>query len=678
MKTCAKALLIGYLLIAASGRAAKAEIGLFQAVRNNDLSRLKSAASDRANVNVRGARDVTPLMHAAAFGSVEAVEILLASGADVNAKDAFGATALLWAAGDPRKAQILVEHGADVNATTTRGRTPLIFAASHDGNIETVRLLLAKGADVSARDMQGSTALMTAANAGALDTVKLLIDYGAKANEADLAGFTPLHHAAGNGDREMMRLLLSKGAEVNAANTFGGEVKFGQIALKKLTPLMMAAPHGTPEVIGVLLKAGAEVDARDSRGMRPLMFAVASETQGVRVVRQLLEAGADVNSRNDAGESVLDWARKYGNRKVIATLEKAGAEGGAVVGAVASGESADNGPYSPREAVERSVALLQKASGEFFRQSGCVGCHHQPMTLMAVSQARKAGLAVDESGAREAMSAILASWDMVQPALLEGIEGPAPPDIQVSSVFGLAAGKQPASLVTDTLAANIAARQRRDGSWKLTGFSRAPMEESHFARTAMSLRALQLYGTPGLKATLDEQILRARRWLENSKPRTTDDLVWRLAGLYWSGSETGKVVSAATALRKMQRADGGWGARKNRASDVFATATALWALHATGAISPLDDSYQRGVDFLLRTQKRDGSWHVNSRAPKFQPYFESGFPHGHDQWISAAATAWAAMALAPAADRAVSQLSPGDENAGPVPASPSSRGSAND
>jgi len=74
MKTCAKALLIGYLLIAASGREAKAEIGLFQAVRNNDLSRLKSAASDRATVNVRGARDVTPLMHAAAFGSVEAVE----------------------------------------------------------------------------------------------------------------------------------------------------------------------------------------------------------------------------------------------------------------------------------------------------------------------------------------------------------------------------------------------------------------------------------------------------------------------------------------------------------------------------------------------------------------------------------------------------------------------------
>ena len=54
---------------------------------------------------------------------------------------------------------------------------------------------------------------------------------------------------------------------------------------------------------------------------------------------------------------------------------------------------------------------------------------------------------------------------------------------------------------------------------------------------------------------------------------------------------------------------------------------------------------QHGAAFLLRTQHADGSWHVKSRALKVQPYFESGFPHGHDQWISQAGTAWAAMAL---------------------------------
>lgn len=63
-------------------------------------------------------------------------------------------------------------------------------------------------------------------------------------------------------------------------------------------------------------------------------------------------------------------------------------------------------------------------------------------------------------------------------------------------------------------------------------------------------------------------------------------------------------------------------------------------------------AYRRGLDYPMRTQEPDGSWHVHSRAFGFQPYFESGFPHGHDQWISMAATAWSAMALMPAVDEA--------------------------
>ena len=57
-----------------------------------------------------------------------------------------------------------------------------------------------------------------------------------------------------------------------------------------------------------------------------------------------------------------------------------------------------------------------------------------------------------------------------------------------------------------------------------------------------------------------------------------------------------------------------------------------------------------GNRYLLRTQAADGSWHVKSRSIWLQPYFESGFPYGHDQWISAAGTAWAVMALSLAAE----------------------------
>ena len=80
-------------------------------------------------------------------------------------------------------------------------------------------------------------------------------------------------------------------------------------------------------------------------------------------------------------------------------------------------------------------------------------------------------------------------------------------------------------------------------------------------------------------------------------------------------------------------------------SDAYATGEALYAL-AMAKMPVTDPVYQKGVKYLLRTQAPDGSWHVRSRSIWVQPYFESGFPYGHDQWISAAGTSWATMALA--------------------------------
>jgi hypothetical protein len=81
-------------------------------------------------------------------------------------------------------------------------------------------------------------------------------------------------------------------------------------------------------------------------------------------------------------------------------------------------------------------------------------------------------------------------------------------------------------------------------------------------------------------------------------------------------------------------------------SDAYATGSVLMALHLAGALSTNDPAYRRGVEYLIRTQRSDGSWFVKSRSKPFQPYFESGFPHGKDQFISAAATAWAVGAIA--------------------------------
>ncbi len=81
-------------------------------------------------------------------------------------------------------------------------------------------------------------------------------------------------------------------------------------------------------------------------------------------------------------------------------------------------------------------------------------------------------------------------------------------------------------------------------------------------------------------------------------------------------------------------------------SDAYASGEALVALRESRAVEPTNRAYRRGLEYLLHTQIDDGTWIVESRAVPIQAYFESGFPYGVNQWISAAATCWATTALA--------------------------------
>ncbi len=136
---------------------------------------------------------------------------------------------------------------------------------------------------------------------------------------------------------------------------------------------------------------------------------------------------------------------------------------------------------------------------------------------------------------------------------------------------------------------------------------------------------------------------------ERYHPHSVANRAFQLIGLNWAGDDKDALLPAARGLLAEQRADGGWGQLTSMTSDAYATGQALVALSESGQIASTDPAYQRGVDYLLSTQLEDGSWYVRSRSIAFQPYFESGFPHGHDQWISAAATNWATMALIRAA-----------------------------
>lgn len=298
-----------------------------------------------------------------------------------------------------------------------------------------------------------------------------------------------------------------------------------------------------------------------------------------------------------------------------------------------------------KKAAEKSVALLQKSGTEFFRKSGCVACHHQTPAALAVSEARRQGFAVDEKTASEQLQVTALVIKGFRTRQMQRADHPlnsAPSTGYL--LIGMAAEKYPPDEHTDAIIIEMAGRQATDGSWTAFGH-RPPLEYSRIAATALAIRAMQLYGPPGLKTQYDRQIARARDWLVAAEPASNSEHAFRLMGLHWAGAEKKLIAGEIETLRKAQRDDGGWSQLPELDSDAYATGLTLYALRNGGGIDPADAAYERGVQFLLKTQRDDGSWFVKTRSFAFQPYFESGFPYGPDQWISATATGFAAVAL---------------------------------
>ncbi|HLK20465.1 MAG TPA: ankyrin repeat domain-containing protein, partial [Bryobacteraceae bacterium] len=454
----------------------------YQAIRNNDLTALRELVKG-SGVNAKDKHDSTPLMFAAAFGSIDAMKLLLDAGAQVNARNTFDVTALLWCAGDPAKARLLVEKGADVNARSKQSRTPLIVAAAHDGNSQTVKLLIEKGADVKAADGNKYTALYVASEANDTDSVRLLIEKGADVNAKNVYGDTPVMAAAGHGNLETTRLLLAKGADVNVVDEVeAGRVKNGPIALGKSTALHFAAPYAGAGAVKLLLDAGANVDAQDVRGITPLMLAVTTDRPDTGSIRLLLAKGASKNIKSKDGETAVDWAKKLNNPGVLALLGVEPREV-ASVAVPASEVKLD----SPREAAAKSLALVQRSSGGFFQEGGCVSCHAQNLTALAQVTARAQGIPVDEKSETSQLKAVRLQWGAFAEVLLQRMDPPGAVDTMMYSLLHLEVENAPADSIIDSLIHNVAGQQRKNGSWSLMGTPRPPIEDGDFSRTAIAL-----------------------------------------------------------------------------------------------------------------------------------------------------------------------------------------------
>jgi ankyrin repeat protein len=633
-------LLTGFLALAVSGFGQGTELAdqYYQSIRMNDLAMLNALANSKG-VKCKDKHATTPLHYAAANGSTDALRAILSAGPDVNAANDFGATPLMWAIAEPEKVHLLVAAGADVNAKSKMGRTPLYLAAANDGSAPTVRFLLDHGAKLESR------ALVAAAAANDLASIRILIERGAAVNEKDEAGRTPLMFAAGNGNLKAVELLLAKGADVNAVSAEKFEtVKNGPIALGNLTALLFAAPAGGPDVTRALLDAGAKVNAEDVRHMTPLMLAVATDHADARTVRLLLQHGADSARQDGVGLTAAGWAKKYNSPAILREfgLPRQKAQDARVIIPTSVLDKLD-----PQPAASRAIALLQQSSGSFFKEGGCGSCHAQNLISMAVNAAAAGQLPVNaEARAAELKGVQLAFAGFAQPLLQRG--DPPVVDILLYAGFQMASENVSPDQTTDAMVHNIVAQQRVTGNWHVGWVARPPMEDGDFSRTAMAIRLLQMYGPAGRKAELQKRIERAARWLASATPKTTEDLDMQLLGLKWANAVPRQAEGGARRLLQLQREDGGWAQNPDLASDAYATGQALYTLHQLG-VSVKDPAYRHGVQYLLQTQAADGSWFVRGRAAKFQPYFETTFPYEHDQWISSAATSWAAMALSYAA-----------------------------
>ncbi len=624
---------------------------LFTAIRNNDLSAIKALAAKEGAVNARGDRDTTPLMYASAYGSLNAMKVLLDAGADVNLKNAFDATALIWSVNEPQKVKLLLEHHANVNAASKTGRTPLMIAALHNGSDSVVDLLLANGADAKARDKGGMTFLFAASSAGNSRQVRIALDKGADANGKDQTGFTPLMNAAAGGDVPSVKLLLSKGADPNAisAKEAFGTVKNGPINLGSYSALSLASVYGPVEIVDLLLKAGAKVDSRDVRGMTPLHFAVTTEAQNPEIVRLLLKAGADPSAISLTGETAVEWAAKTSVPGVMKLLPVHSRTEAAV------DTSKPDPDRTVRSAATRSLQLLQTVSNSFMNTGGCVACHAQNLNALAAQYAKANGFTVDEPGLKEQLAAEKAAYSRRGDNLLLRFDGGGGMDSINYALLHLSAAGYQADSMTDAMVHNLIAEQMADGSWHSGGGARAPMQDSDISRTALAIRGIKQFMWDGRKADLTAHVDAARVWLLHAKPIYNEDYVMQLLGLKWAGDQSHTGAALTAKLIAQQMPDGGWAQTANLRSDAYATGQTLLALSEAGGIRTSDSIYQRGVKFLLRTQHDDGSWLVRSRCPKLQPYFQSGFPYDHDQWISMAGTAWAAIALTLAAEPALAK-----------------------
>jgi len=218
--------------------------------------------------------------------------------------------------------KLLLDQGADVNAKDKAGQTALYVAVQQNKNTDSIKLLLDKGADINTKDKVGRTALHIAVQYKSIDSVKCLLDEGADINTKNMFGQTALHIAVEYKSVDIIKLLLGEGADINIQDEDGKTAvnmqdKYGR------TVLHIMAQNGNSDSIKHLLGQGADINAKDKAGQTALHIAV--QYKSIDSVKCLLDEGGDINAKdnndktpedilNDMVDEILLPCSKIGNQ----------------------------------------------------------------------------------------------------------------------------------------------------------------------------------------------------------------------------------------------------------------------------------------------------------------------------------------------------------------------------
>jgi ankyrin repeat protein len=237
------------------------------------------------------------------------VRRLLDRGVDVNAE--WGGTALMSAAyyGNLDILKLLIERGANVHAVNKEGETALHYGARGlRPSIKIVGTLLGSGAQVNAQDHNGRTALMNGLDSR--EVTQSLLAQGADVRLRTKDGDTALAYAAGRDMLWLIKPLIDRGADVNTSNKDGE------------TPLMWASGAidsvDKPQMAQMLIDNGADLNAADKNGTTALMFA--AQKGLASTARTLLQAHAQPMRKNKKGQTALDIARTRGEEAIVKLL----------------------------------------------------------------------------------------------------------------------------------------------------------------------------------------------------------------------------------------------------------------------------------------------------------------------------------------------------------------------